>query len=177
MKIHKVLLFAAAALFCVLPLNASAQGPLNEAIGSLQNVNGNVYIQRRGEILRAINDSAVLPLDKVVAEPGASAVVNLTGSNGRFQPCYNVISNGTMVAINSANYCADLARLQPIGPNDAFLTAASNVPRAVYNGPPIGTALPTTALAAILGAGALATGLVLILNDSDDDDDDGPTSP
>lgn len=176
MKLTKTLIAAVAMATFALPMTATAQVGTNSVIGSADNVVGNVYIKRGGEYLRAVSGSAIMPFDTVVAEPGGSAMVSLNGCNGSFTPCNQFIDSGNMISLSSNNYCGDLASLLPIGPNDAVLSAAANVPPAAYTGPSIGTAFPTRTLLAILGAGAVGYGLYEIIDDGDDDDDE-PTSP
>lgn len=170
MKLTKTLLAAVALATFALPMTATAQVGSNDVIGSINSVNGAVYIERAGQILRVMNDSAVIAGDRIVAEKGGSAMVNLNGCNGKFTPCNQFVSGGNMVSLTSGNYCNDLAALLPMGPNDAVLTAANNaVTGGGYSGPSIGNALSSRALLAILGTGAAVWGISEILSDDDED--------
>ena len=176
MKLTKTLIAAVATAAFAFPMTASAQFQPNEVIGSLKNVTGAVYIKRGDQFLRAIESSAVMPMDQIVAELGGSAMVSLNGCNGKFQPCDNFLSEGNKVVLNSGNYCGDLAALLPMSPGDAVLTAASNSPVG-YTGPSIGTAMSQKTLLAILGTAIVGGGLYAILDDDDEDEVDLPTSP
>lgn len=179
MKLTKTLAAAAALAAFAMPMTATAQIGPNDVIGSMNSVTGPVYIERAGQILKVMNDSAVVAGDRIVAEMGGSAMVNLNGCNGKFTPCNQFISGGNMVSLASGNYCGDLAALLPMGPGDAVLTAASNVGGPVIGGgsfPSIGTAFSSKTLLALLGAGVAGYGLYSIIDDNDDDDD-APASP
>ena len=178
MKLTKTLIAAVALSAFATPMTATAQVGPNSVIGGLQNVTGPVYIKRGGTVLRAIEDSAVLPFDQIVAEAGGSAMVSLNGCNGNFQPCSNLVADGNMIMLDSTNYCSDLAALRPMGAGDAILSAGSSVPTTGgYTGPSIGTAMSQKTLLAILGTAVIGGGLYAILDDNDDDDDDLPASP
>ena len=177
MKLTKTLAAAAALAAFAMPMTATAQIGPNDVIGSMSSVTGPVYIERAGQVLKVMNDSAVVAGDRIVAENGGSAMVNLNGCNGKFTPCNQFISGGNMVSLASGNYCGDLAALLPMGPGDAVLTAASNVGGAVGGSsfPSIGTAMSSRTLLALLGAGVAGYGLYSIIDDNDDDDE--PASP
>ncbi len=177
MKLTKTLVAAVALAAFSTPMTATAQVGPNSVIGGLKNVTGPVYIKRGGTVLRAIEDSAVLAYDQIVAEAGGSAMVSLNGCNGAFQPCSNLIADGNMIMLDSTNYCADLAALRPMGAGDAILSAGNSIPTTGgYTGPSIGTAMSQKTLLAILGTAIVGGGLYAILDD-DDDDDDEPSSP
>jgi len=175
MKFTKTLAAAVALAAFAMPMTATAQVGPNDVIGNMSSVTGPVYIKRAGQVLRVMNDSAVVAGDMIVAEMGGSAMVNLNGCNGKFTPCNQFVSGGNMVSLASGNYCGDLAALLPMGPGDAVLTAASNVGSTIGGGslPSIGTAMSSKTILAILGAGIAGYGLYSII----DDDDDEPTSP
>jgi len=179
MKLTKSLLAAVALASFAMPMTATAQVGPNAVIGHMSAVDGPVYIKRAGQILRVQNESAVLAGDTIVAENGGNAMVNLNGCNGKFTPCNQFVSAGNMVSLGSNNYCGNLASLLPIGPQDAVLTAAANVPAGGGFGPAIGTAVSSKTLLALLGAGVIAGAVVAIADDDDDDDDgiDMPASP
>ena len=186
MKLTKTLIASVALAAFALPMTATAQVGPNDVIGSLANVSGPVYIKRSGQVLRAVENSAILAYDTIVAEPSGSAMVNLNGCNGKFAPCNQFVNGGNMVSLSSNNYCGDLATLLPMSPGDAILSggAASGASGALggvaAGGAAIGTAFPATTLLAILGAGALGFAAFEIADDDDDDDDDviaTPTSP
>ena len=177
MKLTKTLVAAVALAAFATPTTATAQVGPNDVIGNMSSVTGPVYIKRAGQVLRVMNDSAVVAGDTIVAEMGGSAMVNLNGCNGKFTPCNQFLSGGNMVSLASGNYCGDLAGLLPMGPGDAILTAASNVGGPVLGGgslPSIGTAMSSKTILAILGAGIAGYGLYSIIDDNDDDE---PTSP
>ena len=175
MKFTKTLAAAVALAAFAMPMTATAQVGPNDVIGNMSSVTGPVYIKRAGQVLRVMNDSAVVAGDMIVAEMGGSAMVNLNGCNGKFTPCNQFVSGGNMVSLASGNYCGDLAALLPMGPGDAVLTAASNAGSTIGGAslPSIGTAMSSKTILAILGAGIAGYGLYSII----DDDDDEPTSP
>ncbi len=181
MKLTKTLIASVALATFALPMTATAQVGPNDVIGSLANVSGPVYIKRGGQVLRAVENSAVLANDSIVAEQSGSAMVNLNGCNGKFAPCNQFVNGGNMVSLTSNNYCGDLAALLPMKPSDAILSgAAGSIPSVggSVGGGAIGTAFPATTLLAILGAGAVGFAAFEIFDDDDDDDEIAvPTSP
>lgn len=162
MKLTKTLLAAVAVATFAMPMAATAQTGPNEVIGSISNVVGNVHIVRNGQVLRVVEGSAVMASDKIVAEPGGSGMVNVTGLNGQFTPCSNMLNSGNMVALISGEICQSLSSVMPIGPNDAVLSAAAS---GNYTGGTIGTAMNMKAFVTVIGA-ATAAGVTYAILDN-----------
>lgn len=169
MRNTKSFMAAVALTVFAIPMGATAQMNPNAVIGSASSVNGAVFVERSGQLLRVQNGSAIIAGDKVLAANGGSSTINLNG-------CNQVLSGGNMVSLASGNFCADLSSVSPIGPNNPFLSTVANTGGSIGAATPsIGTALPTSSILMGLAAAGAAYGLYQILDD--EDDADTPTSP
>jgi len=91
-----------------MPMTATAQIGPNDVIGSMSSVTGPVYIERAGQVLKVMNDSAVVAGDRIVAENGGSAMLtaasNVGGAVGgsSFPSIGTAMSSRTLLALLGA---------------------------------------------------------------------------
>ncbi|RKQ69104.1 hypothetical protein DES40_1885 [Litorimonas taeanensis] len=122
----------------------------NDSVGFISSLNGDVLIERNGELLKAQMNSAVLPGDRITATNGANAAVNFAG-------CTSSVESQTsaVVALES-------------GPCGAGLNFSVN--GAPVLGAEAGAIASFSPAILLAGAGAIAVAAVAL---SDDD----PSSP
>lgn len=160
MNALKKTLLAAVVATVVAPSVANAN-----TFGRLENVSCDVVIQRGGELLKAVEGSAVMPGDRVVTYDGSSANIIFTPTVG--QTCTGSI--GELSSVSITNSCSALNAVSGISDADRSLGLSS------CGGAYIPSASSGDANLLYLLGGAAALGLLVAA--IDDDDEGAPASP
>lgn len=136
--------------------SAVAQTSTDPIIGQLDNVSGNVLVERNGEFLRTNSDSAVIANDRIITLDGASTNLSYAG-------CNLSVPVASSVTIQDGHACSDIFIVSQLEAGD-LANNASLASLEIVGG--------TSAIITILAAAGLVAGIVVVADDDDDDDDD-----
>lgn len=124
--------------------------------GTISNISGDVIVERDGQYLAAVDNTALLTGDKVFATTGATAT--LTKGN-----CAIDLTSNNVVSIGEAGDCSTVLLAQATPTSEFALPTAASLNAADL----------TTG--AIVGITAAAAAGIIIITELDDDDQ--PSSP
>lgn len=156
----KTIISAISMLMLTIPVSASAV----TIIGSVNEVNGDVLIERNGESLLAQEQSLLLPGDQIITTEGSNVTIRMD------EGCENMISESSTISVGLSDFCSNIVKVAQVTP-DTVAPPAS----APASTPPITTlAVAPTQFPAALAIGlgvTFAGGIVLITEDG------SPVSP
>ncbi len=131
-----------------------------EIAGKLTNVQGEVLIERGGALLRAGENSALIPGDKVITSDNSYARIKLT-------QCESSLLSAQSVNVGFGNHCANIANVTRIASSNASGFQYGTLNQVGDGG---------ASLLPVLGA-VTAVGALVVIADNENNNDDVITSP